>query len=321
MRLTFAALRKRGAQFVSDVLDAPPEEIAGRVTLLYLLLRPVGADSIRFGATALAALGLLSPRAAQSYLLWVPIALLTTLRLEWPSDNHDYLLAYWCWSVALSMRARERIVALAWNARALLGTVFCAAAIWKGILSSDYRDGTFFTASLVLDGRFRDFVLLLGVTDSGTLLHDMILFRGLLRNGLPGDTATLIIPQALSALAFGLTWATLIIEAVIGVMFVLPKNRYSAAADWLLLAFVLATYAVAPVVGFGWLLLILGLTQCATGRRITRLAYLVSFSIVLSYAIIPLVDKIAEVREDQAQAADVAATVGSDAGLTPGQVP
>ena len=54
-----------------------------------------------------------------------------------------------------------------------------------------------------------------------------------------------------------------------------------------ILLFCLATYAVAPVAGFGWLLLIMGLANSAVDQRALRAAYVATFCVVLLYAEIP----------------------------------
>ena len=55
----------------------------------------------------------------------------------------------------------------------------------------------------------------------------------------------------------------------------------------LLLAFCLVTYFFAPVAGFGWLLLIMGLCLCRPDQRVLRSAYTVTFFVVLLATEIP----------------------------------
>jgi hypothetical protein len=57
----------------------------------------------------------------------------------------------------------------------------------------------------------------------------------------------------------------------------------------LLIAFAALTYAAAPVAGFGWLLAAMGLAQCGPAQPAVRLAYLVTFVLVLVYAETPLI--------------------------------
>jgi hypothetical protein len=54
-----------------------------------------------------------------------------------------------------------------------------------------------------------------------------------------------------------------------------------------LIGFCVLTYALAPVAGFGWLLLALGLAQCDPQERGLRTAYVATFFLVLVYAGVP----------------------------------
>ena len=49
----------------------------------------------------------------------------------------------------------------------------------------------------------------------------------------------------------------------------------------LLVLFCTTAYALAPVAGFGWLLVSMGIAQCEPERRRMRLAYLVAFALIL----------------------------------------
>ena len=63
--------------------------------------------------------------------------------------------------------------------------------------------------------------------------------------------------------------------------------RISGRRGWLrhalLLAFCAVTYAIAPVVSFGWLLLAMGIAQCDPDERRMRLAYLGVFALLLLF--------------------------------------
>jgi hypothetical protein len=132
-------------------------DLALRLTLLDLLLRPVGDWMLRPLILGLAAIPLLRPRWLGQPLLWLALAGLTGTRavLDWPlADNHAYLLAYWCLAASLALMARDADRALAFNGRLLIGLVFLFACIWKFALSGDYLDGTFFQVTLLTDPRF-----------------------------------------------------------------------------------------------------------------------------------------------------------------------
>jgi hypothetical protein len=53
------------------------------------------------------------------------------------------------------------------------------------------------------------------------------------------------------------------------------------------IAFCVVTYAFAPVAGFGWLLLVMGLASCGSGQRLLRSTYLTAWFLVLLYDQVP----------------------------------
>lgn len=63
-------------------------------------------------------------------------------------------------------------------------------------------------------------------------------------------------------MALVLTWWTILIEAVVAVLFLWPEDRGpSRWRDPALLVFILTTYPVAPVIGFAWVLAAMGTAQ------------------------------------------------------------
>ena len=98
---------------IRDVLRQVTEmdivDVALRLTLLDLLLRPIGNWAIRPGILSLAALGVLLPEQLRKPSLWLALTCLTSLRVvvDWPlPDNHAYLLCYWCFAVFLASACR-----------------------------------------------------------------------------------------------------------------------------------------------------------------------------------------------------------------------
>ncbi len=156
---------RRPIDYAQRVLGASSVfDLALRLTLLDLLLRPVGDWSVRPFVLALAAAGLLVPGWLRRPGLWLLLTALTALRviLDWPlADNHAYLLGYWCLAVTLSLLVSEPEASLALNGRWLIGLVFAFATFAK-VLSPDYLDGTFFRVTLLTDPRFEGASLLLG---------------------------------------------------------------------------------------------------------------------------------------------------------------
>jgi len=110
--------------------------LALRLTLLALLLQPIGSGWLRPSILALAAAGLLFPGVLLQPTLWLALVSLTAWRVVsgWPlADNHAYLLVYWCLAIALVRLAPDPDRALAWNGRALIGLAFAVALLGKGL--------------------------------------------------------------------------------------------------------------------------------------------------------------------------------------------
>jgi hypothetical protein len=271
--------------------DSSSVALVLRVTLLALVLQPGGPPVARAGILVVAGLGLVSPRCLRAPALWLGLAVLVGLRvvLDWPlADNHIYLTGYWCLAVALGLRTPIPAPMLATGGRLLVGLAFAFAVLWKGVLSPDYADGRFFRVTLLTDQRFEDAALLIGRLTPGELTANRQALRPLPDAVEPVDGPELTEPPAFARLAGAATWGMLLLEAVVAAAFLaaLPP-----AVAWVrhaaLLLFAATTYAFAPVAGFGFVLLAMGLAQCGAAQWVWRGLYLASFGLVLVYREIP----------------------------------
>ena len=265
-----------------------------RLTLLDLLWRPIGNWALRPVILLLAAIGLVFPNQLRRPGLWAMLTVLTGLRvvLDWPlPDNHAYLLCYWCLAISLVLVSRDPQACLAINGRVLIGGVFAFATLWKLVLSSDYLDGGFFCVMLLTDPRFEGFTQLFG----GLAVDDLEAFRAFLAQHVDGPLfdrqALPQLPGRFVQLAQLATWWTLVLESSIAVTFLRPwRHRLSplvSLRDIFLILFCLTTYAVAPVEGFGWLLVAMGLAQSEAETPWLRFGYLATFATILCYREIP----------------------------------
>jgi hypothetical protein len=282
-----AAERGRGA--LGELLALDAVDFALRLTLLDLLLRPVGVGAVRPLVLALAAAGLLIPGRQRSPALWLGLAGLLGLRvaLDWPlGDNHAWLLFYWCLAAAIALAAGEARAILAANARLLVGLAFAFATLWKVALSPDFLDGTFFRVTLVTDRRMEPAAhVATGLSDA-----ELAELRGRMERHvdvpLGGERAGPNVPARLARVAGLATVWTVAIEAAIALVFLWPWGRAAVALrDPLLILFCVTTYAVAPVQGFGWLLLAMGSAQ-APPRPALRVTYAGAFALVLMYRLL-----------------------------------
>lgn len=269
--------------------------LSARLSLVYLVLNPGLGWMQRAPVQIAAALALVIPGAWQNRLLWLGLAGWMALRLvmAWPhSDNHDYLIAYWCLALGIALSLPGRSEALARSARLLIGLCFGFAVLWKGILSPDFVNGNFFRMAFLFDARFADLAQFAGgITPSMVDHNDHFLATG---------QGSLVEPAALTRLAWFSTVWTLASESAIALLFLWPQasgiiSHLTRCRDVVLIAFLATTYAVAPVAGFGWLLACMGLAQTTPDARMTRIAYVLAFFLIEIYRSVPWLDALAGV--------------------------
>ena len=195
------------------------------------------------------------------------------------SDNHGYLLAIWCarWRSPAPTHARARV--LARNARLLIGLAFRSRPS-RSCSRPTTSTARFFRWAIAVDPRFEDSRpparARRGRRSTRTRAWlDVAAGRAAAdRRGVRRDARAARRRPPL------LTWATILLEGAVALAFLAPRAlALSRARDALLLIFCASTYAIAPVAGFGWLLLSMGVAQ-SEGER-TRWLYLAVFALLV----------------------------------------
>ena len=267
------ALKQHFIRIRQDIADYDPWDLAAKLTLLALLLSPVGTWFIRPFILGLSVMGILIPRLWRSPSLWVALALLTGIRfyIDWPSaDNHAYLLSYWCLAFAVSAWLGNREV-LFRNARYLVALTFGFAALQKWI-SPDYLNGVFFLVTFFVDERFEEFVVLFSSVTFEQIDIAREYLEGDYRSAPAPESLPFVIPGSMWWLAILSTTWNLFEQTLIAIAFLVPKDsRLGRIRDPLLLLFCFTIYAVVPVVSFGWLILAMGIAQ--SGGKSAKLRY------------------------------------------------
>jgi hypothetical protein len=260
------------------------------LTAIVLLLRPLDVWWVTAIVLTAACLSLLSRTVRRAPLTWILLALFVSARIIvlWPlSDNHIYLLAYWCLAIGLALSSTAPAATLSASSRWLLGGAFAMAVLWKAVLSPDYIDGRFFRVTLLTDQRFADAALLFGGLSRDQMAQNRA-FLDPLPNGAELLTPPPFVePPRLRAFAAVTTWSGLILEGLIALTCLIPLTRLDIARHALLLAFCITTYALAPVAGFGWLIATMGLAQCRPSQRLLLGAYVSVFILILMYSEVP----------------------------------
>jgi hypothetical protein len=255
-------------------------ELLGLMTILSVMLHLTAARRLRELIILVCVVGILDRRWLQRSGYWLMLTSLLGVNhiLRWDVlDNHKYLQTYWCLAVGLSCLLPSRMLGLAVNARWLIGLCFLFATATK-LLSAEFLDGAFFHFTLLTDRRFSGFAELVGGVPAGASVANNATLQTLLAPYGSLDVVRLEDAPRIGLLAAVLTYWTVFIEGAIAVLFLLPDRfRVTALGDPLLILFVLSTYPIATVVGFGQVLAVMGLAQTRERLGIERAAYLACF--------------------------------------------
>ncbi len=287
-----------------DLPSLAPLRVLPLLTMLHLLVSSADNGLLFAPLAAWFALGVAMPRLLRSSPFWYVTATIlgTGVYLTWESaDNHRYLFVYWSLALccACSLPKTEQPLALAISSRWLLGLCMLLAVIWK-IASPDYLNGSFFHFELLADERFAHVASWTSGLSLEQLAENRTLRESLVAGQLLGTELSQVqlhTSSGVTTVAQVLTWWTLGIEGLLAGLFlaaaVLPRSpRLVLVASLALLCFAATTYAVAPVRGFGGILMLLGLAQCEPEQKRLRYAFLAAFTLI-QLCPLPLMDLIA----------------------------
>lgn len=280
-------------------LALDPLVILPPLTLVHLLIHAPQAWYLSVLLVPLFALGLIFRPWLRTPAFWYVTAMLlgTTIYFNWEAtDNHKYLFVYWCLALCatFSLPRSEWRGTLADTSRLLIGLCMILATAWK-VLTPQYLDGRFFTFELLADERFAHFTSWTTGVSLEALAGNRELRELLVHGHLTGTAVSsveLTGGAQVAWLATLLTWWTVLIEGALGLLFVIPTARVAKQMPWLpavrntlLILFAVTTYSVAPVRGFGWMLMLLGLAQCEDDERTFRWGYLAALLLIQAYTI------------------------------------
>ena len=266
-------------------------DVVGGLTLVLLLLTTQKTWGLQVALVPLAAAAVVDRRLVRRAGYWAAVLAVYAVGVA-PSaleiDNHEWLLGYWLLALALS-RLRPDPAALATSARLLVGAAFAFAVLWKAA-HPEYLRGDAFHGFLLFDPRFAG----LGAAVSDLTLADgerTRLVAGALRAvGDAGLWADVPDGPGVGRLAAVMTAWTLGIEAVVAACHLAPSASWvGRARHGALLVFLFTTYVLAPVLGFGWLLVAMGMADAPLERRpALAAAFAAAFVLVLARATAPL---------------------------------
>lgn len=225
-----------------------------------------------------ATVGLFAPRIRRSRLFWMLAALGYGIWywMDWRHlDNHMWLLPLWLLAVATAPSSVQPLEALGRQARLLMVLVFTAAIVWK-LRSPDFLSGAFFEFTLLTDPRFVPLASLVGVDPASLLANRFALASG-------PTSATLVGASAVRELALLLTWGTVVVEGALLASWAVPRV-WPLVRHTTLAVFCFTAYAIAPVAGFGLILLAMGAATVHTDRG--RCRYLIGMGALFVWSVL-----------------------------------
>ena len=267
-------------------------DVVGGLTLAILLLTTQKVWGLQIVLVPLVVAAVVDRRLMRAPGYWLAVLAVYAVGVA-PSvlelDNHEFLLAYWLLALGLARAGADPAAGLATSARLLVGAAFAFAVLWKAV-TPEYLSGDAFHGFLRLDPRF------LGLDAA---LSDLTLADGDRTRAVAsalrvvGDEGVWVAVRdgpEVGGLAAMMTGWTLAIEAAVAACFLAPPtSRVGRARDAALLVFLFTTYVLAPVLGFGWLLVAMGMAQSPLERRPWRAAaYAAAFVLVLARATAPV---------------------------------
>lgn len=285
-KLKSGPVQRLGGLF-DKLADLDQFELGATMTLVLLLLFVDSFWYLKIPIIVVAVAGLLYRPLVSAGNFWfvIVVFLAASAYNNWYTiDNHKYLMLYWCMAISVSAGAsgspRETLRV---NARWLIALAFAFAALWK-IISKDFLDGTFFYLNILTETRFETLAKAIGGVPASALSATADALRQLKNLEHPAFSVKIYDSSRLFLFAQVMTWWTVFIETSIAVAFLAPEKwRLSRLRDAFLLVFLLTTYSAATVVGFGWVLAIMGYVQARDDARWTKSLYLVAFALIIVY--------------------------------------
>jgi len=268
---------------LDDLLAQPRYLLVLRLTVLLLLLHGSSSIILDVPLRVLCGLMLISPPLLTNQQIWVIICGIVwwVNATDWLwIDNHKFLISYWCLVCAIGVSGKNPDRVLAWNSGILISLTFLFATGWK-IFAGEYWDGTFLHYTFLTDSRVGAFATFVGGLDPGVLSQNWLLESTLKLIPQEGANVTLGTSQRLKIFTLAASYWTLFIEGIVAAAFLLRKIHWLYRfRDWLLIIFIVTTYFLLPVLGFAYVLVIMGLAQCPSEKVAVRSTYICLFGLL-----------------------------------------
>ncbi|GEM_PF-611122 len=250
-----------------------------------LVIVVTGSPSRMPALTPLVAIvGLLVPGMMRNRWFWLALFglfVVSPIARPWVQlDNHNWLQVYWLAAIVLSRFAIRPDATLRVSARLLVGFAFLFAVAWK-VISPDFLSGAFFDFTFGTDRRLGDVAATFGLQESSLTSSNQ---RQITAWRTPGTTPVaeaIELSPIMVALTPWLAWGTVLLEGAVAATFLAPlRERWRWLRDASVVLFVATTYPLAPVTGFGLLVLTMSVMASEVKPRTRTVVYIAAFIFV-----------------------------------------
>lgn len=260
--------------------------LASKLALAMTLVLIVTGSPVRMPALTplVAIIGLLVPGMARNRWYWLVVFslfIVSPITRPWVElDNHNWLQVYWLAAIVLSRFASKPDLTLRISARFLVGFAFLFATAWK-LIAPEFITGAFFDFTFATDRRLGDVAVAFGLQETGqTGLNQQLITAWRSPGSTPVAEAISLNPM-IAALTPWLAWGTVVLEGAVATTFLAPlRARWRWLRDGAVIAFVISTYPLAPVTGFGLLVLTMSAMVSELRPKTRAIVYIAAFIFV-----------------------------------------
>ncbi len=235
-----------------------------RLTLLFLIVLGPTPIYAAVPITCVSVPMLVNRKWCESRLGWALILALLVQHLvldHLATDNHKYLVTYWVLTVNLSLywpEVRPRVPQLA---QALIGLAFLFAVAWK-LIAGESVDASLWEGLLLTDARLTVIARAVGgISQQQQVVNDSAYAALLSSTPAGAHTVRMGSTQALEAAARFIGIVGVGLEAVVAIVFLMPRRLVPQWARLACLLVFFGVYTVLPIVGFAWVLIILAIAH------------------------------------------------------------
>jgi hypothetical protein len=259
-----------------------------RLSAVMVLLYGASAPAMNVPLNVIAGLVLLFPMLLKQPLLWwtLVIALIAGNAADWYFvDNHKYLITYWIAACALSLHFDDAHQRLRTIARLLVAVVFGFAVLWK-LIGGEYLNGAFLYWTFLTDPRVQKLGALIAGRTADEVAASSQALRVLATVGADGVSLPVLTSGSLTIFTYVISWSVVIGEGIVSVLHFAGSQRLYLTRHVFLIGFILMTYVLLPVIGFAFILTLLGFAQCREDDRWLSRAYLALF-VFVQFTVLP----------------------------------